>query len=222
MGNQPSKDNVIDSSYIRRARLGNTKLPDKLHDHSYSQKLERNKKASSNNKYSSRPVVVSPVRHQLVLTNQATPLVSLSAASVTSPVGHPSSLATLSSSSSYQRRSSESRLQDFRSMSSVSLTSEEPDTPTYSSNFARSNPSGKPIDSSYYSDPFMMGHETYVLSSSLPTEDYENGGYVTRNSKSKRDSKEMWVYEYGAEKERDRQTRQVNTFTTIMYHLVYI
>jgi hypothetical protein len=219
MGNQPSKDNVIDSSYIRRARLGNNKLPDKLHDHSYSQKLERNKKASSNNKYSSGPVVVSPVRHQLVLTNQATPLVSLSAATATSPVGHPSSLATLSS--SYQRRSSESRLQDFRSMSSVSLTSEEPDTPTYSSNPSRSNPSGKPIESSYYSDPFMMGHETYVLSSSLPTEDSENGGYVTRNSRSKRDSKEMWVYEYGAEKERDRQTRQVNTLI-IMCHSIYI
>ncbi|KAG2233080.1 S-adenosyl-L-methionine-dependent methyltransferase [Thamnidium elegans] len=207
MGNQPSKDGLVDSTNQKRNRASGK--GSSLYKQDYQQ-LENNRvignngptKSSSSrllnrkNNGTNGPVVVSPVRHQFVLTDHVTPLVSLSAAS---------------SFNVYQRRSSG---RDTRSMSSTSITSEEgePNTPTYYSNNTRSS-----YDD--FANSFMneIQLQQKKLSSSLPVK--HSDGFIinttssTRSSESrmssrKRDSRDIWVYEYGAEKERDRQTRQ--------------
>lgn len=202
MGNQPSKDGLVDSTNQKRSR-GSGKGSSFKQDY---QQLENNRvignngptKSSSSrllnrkNNGASGPVVVSPVRHQFVLTDHVTPLVSLSAAS---------------SFNVYQRRSSG---RDTRSMSSTSITSEEgePNTPTYYSSNTRS--SYDDFANSFMSEIQLQQKK---LSSSLPVK--HSDGFIinttssTRSSESRmssrrRDSREIWVYEYGAEKERDR------------------
>jgi hypothetical protein len=208
MGNQPSKDGLIDNTNQKRIR-SNSSHHKQQQAQSYQQ-LEKNRinhttiptksSSSSSRLLSSRqqgcsngPVVVSPVRHQLVLTDHVTPLVSLSAAS---------------SFGVYQRRSSNTTPRDTRSMSSTSIASdEEPNTPTYLHR------------SSYdeFANSFMYDiqqQQQKKLSSSLPIKhsdafiinstSMENGGRLSSYSNRKRDSSELWVYEYGAEKERDR------------------
>jgi hypothetical protein len=193
MGNQPSKDVLVDSQRRIRPTLSNSKNQlDNRVSASKSSKLtsSKNKKEIQKNTIS-RPVIVSPVRHQLVLNDHVTPLVSLSAANISSGI--------------CQRRSSSTPYRDTRSMSTSSVTSEEwePNTPT--TYYSRSS-----YDE--YAHSFMTDIQQKKLSSSLPVK--HSDGFIINNtfqtipatmpSHARRDSREIWVYEYGAEKERDR------------------
>jgi hypothetical protein len=192
MGNQPSKDGgLIDNTNQKRIRSFQNKSNKQQQEQLENNRVQVNKSTSSRllqkrNKNNDVPVVVSPVRHQLVLTDHVTPLVSLSAASNTM----------------YQRRSSG---KDTRSMSSTtSITSEEnePYTPTF---YHRS--SYDEFANSFMQDIHLQQNK---LSTSLPnkhSDEYTSWTSTARRSSSatnQRDSKEVWVYEYGAEKERDR------------------
>jgi hypothetical protein len=189
MGNQPSKDEFNDSQRGILSSNGKQLDNSRVSTTSKSSRLATNKKQKEIQKNTiSRPVLVSPVRHQLVLTDHVMPLVSLSAAS---------------SFGVYQRRSSSTPYRDTRSMSSSSVTSEEwePNTPT--TYYSRSS-----YDD--YAHSFMNDVQQKKLSSSLPVK--HSDGFIvstvpfteTSSHSNKRDSREVWVYEYGAEKERDR------------------
>lgn len=205
MGNQPSKDGLIDNTNQKRIRSIGTKSG--LLKQQQQQELEINRvspsKSSSrllqrrNNSNNNVPVVVSPVRHQLVLNDHVTPLVSLSAASNSYGIYQ------------QQRRGSG---RDTRSMSSTSITSEEgePNTPTF---YHRSS-------CDEFAHSFMQDLQTNnnKLSTSLPTQHSDefiinspssstwttSANRRTSGRNNNRDSRELWVYEYGAEKERDR------------------
>ncbi|CAO3655819.1 unnamed protein product [Mucor hiemalis] len=207
MGNQPSKDGLIDNTNQKRIRSIGTKTG-LLKQQQDCQQLEINRVSPSksasrllqrrNNSNNNVPVVVSPVRHQLVLTDHVTPLVSLSAASNSFGV--------------YQQRRGSGR--DTRSMSSTSITSEEgePNTPTFyhrssCDEFAHSFMQDLQIQNNNKlssSLPIKHSDEFIINSPSSSTWNTSN----RRSSARNRDSRELWVYEYGAEKERDRQTRQ--------------
>lgn len=183
MGNQTSKDGMIDH---RRAKSKSGKgdfqqfeinrVINNTPSKSASRLLDRRNDKSGS--------VVTPVRHQFVLNDHVTPLVSLSAAS---------------SFNVYQRRSSG---KDTRSMSSTSITSEEgePNTPTFYN-----------TQSSYddFANSFMydIQQQQKKLSTSLPIKHSDGFIINTKKPSSQRLSskgEEVWVYEYGAEKERDR------------------
>ncbi|KAI9347552.1 hypothetical protein BD770DRAFT_169639 [Pilaira anomala] len=200
MGNQPSKDGLVDSINQKRNRVSGkssfTSSKNNYHQLENNRVISSNKptKTSSSSRLLNRnnvSVVVSPVRHQFVSTDHVTPLVSLSAAS---------------SFNVYQRRSSG---RDTRSMSSTSITSDEcePNTPTLHNTNTMSYDD---FTSSFMNDMYLQQKK---LSSSLPIK--HSDGFIiniTSSTKSsdnrlstrKRDSREIWVYEYGAEKERDR------------------
>lgn len=206
MGNQPSKDGLMDSQRRIRPALSNSNNGKNNSSSNSNNQLDKNRVTASKSSRLiptkknkeiqkntiSRPVIVSPVRHQLVLTDHVTPLVSLSAAS---------------SFGIYQRRSSSTPYRDTRSMSSSSITSEEwePNTPT--THYSRSS-----YDEYGYS--FLTDVQQKKLSSSLPVKHSDGfiinttGPFQTAPAKppshGRRDSREIWVYEYGAEKERDR------------------
>ena len=135
MGNQPSKDGLIDNTNQRRIRpsisSAKTSPAGNLNKQDYQQlessrivpskssrllpkKQQQKKQAQQQQSKQHQPVVVSPIRHQLVLTDHVTPLVSLSAASSFNVYQQ-------------QRRSSATTAtyRDTRSMSSTSITSEE-------------------------------------------------------------------------------------------------
>ncbi|KAG2195414.1 hypothetical protein INT47_002853 [Mucor saturninus] len=202
MGNQTSKEGIMDGRRIKRVGKGNypqlesnriiqqtpSKSSSRLGDRKSDKSNTPTTTITNNNNNSN---VVSPVRHQFVLNDHVTPLVSLSAAS---------------SFNVYQRRSSG---RDTRSMSSTSITSEEgePNTPTYYT-----------TRSSYddFTNSFMQDiqQQQKKLSTSLPIK-HSDGFIINTSTRKKSDQKpmnenkeEVWVYEYGAEKERDRQTRQ--------------
>lgn len=187
MGNQTSKEGLLDQKRMRskvskgdyQQMENNRIIVNNTPSKSTSRLLDRRNNNSGS--------VVSPVRHQFVLNDHVTPLVSLSAAS---------------SFNVYQRRSSG---KDTRSMSSTSITSEEgePNTPTYYN-----------TRSSYddFANSFMydIQQQQKKLSTSLPIK--HSDGFIINTTKSldnrlssrKKDNSEIWVYEYGAEKERDR------------------
>lgn len=198
MGNQTSKEGIAEGRRIKRVGKGNypqlennrilqhapSKSTSRLLDRKTDKNLNSNSSSNSSNSTNS---VVTPVRHQFVLNDHVTPLVSLSAAS---------------SFNVYQRRSSN---RDTRSMSSTSITSEEgePDTPTYYN-----------TRSSYddFTNSFMQDIQLQQkkLSTSLPIK-HSDGFIINTHTKKlnrtptiEKSQEEVWVYEYGAEKERDR------------------
>ena len=219
MGNQPSKDGLIDNTNQRRIRpsisSAKTSLAGNLNTQDYQQlensriipsktsrllpKKQQQTKKQQQQQQQQQPVIVSPIRHQLVLTDHVTPLVSLSAASSFNVYQQ-------------QRRSSSTTYRDTRSMSSTSITSDEgePDTPTH----IRS--SYDEFAHSFMNDIHSQHQQQKKLSTSLPVK-YSDGFIINTTTSApsvsfrsldqvgrKRESKEVWVYEYGAEKERDR------------------
>ncbi|CAO3654366.1 unnamed protein product [Mucor fragilis] len=227
MGNQTSKDGLlIDNTNQRRIRPSmssvKTSPAGNLNKQDYQQlensrivpskssrllpKKQQQKKQAQQQQQSKQHQPVSPIRHQLVLTDHVTPLVSLSAASSFNVYQQ-------------QRRSSAATAtyRDTRSMSSTSITSEEgePNTPTHlrSSYDEFAHSFMNDIHSQHY-------QQQKKLSSSLPVK-YSDGFIINTTTPTsstplhsfdqinrRRETKEVWVYEYGAEKERDRQTRQ--------------
>ncbi|KAI8098427.1 S-adenosyl-L-methionine-dependent methyltransferase [Gilbertella persicaria] len=177
MGNQSSKDSLIES--INQRRIRPLHKSNNIFDE--QQSFERRSRMLSKKKSA---IAVTPVRHQLVLNDHVSPLVSLSSAS------------------SFGSRNPKRR------MSSNSVTSEEvePNTPT-SNNHSRSS-----YDEANHSS--MNEHNlTKRLSSSLPVKYSDNIVIETTNPTAKINrqtpfAEKAWVCEYGAEKERDRQTRQ--------------
>lgn len=123
MGNLPSKDNMMERR-VRPFKVSISSSKADLFDHSRLLKKTTNSGA----------IIIAPIRHELVLTDYATPLVSLSAASAMN--------------------------QKKRRLSIPTNT--------------------------------VYTHEFDHLSTSLPSSTRCNV------------SKDVWVYEYGAEKERDR------------------
>lgn len=216
MGNQPSKDGLIDNTNQRRIRpsissaktipTGNLNKQDyqqlensRIMPSKTSRLLPKKQQTKKQQQQQQQPVIVSPIRHQLVLTDHVTPLVSLSAASSFNVYQQ-------------QRRSSSTTYRDTRSMSSTSITSEEgePNTPTH----MRS--SYDEFAHSFMNDIHSQHQQQKKLSTSLPVK-YSDGFIINTTTSTpsvsfrsldqisrKRESKEVWVYEYGAEKERDR------------------
>jgi hypothetical protein len=223
MGNQTSKDGLlIDNTNQRRIRPSmssvKTSPAGNLNKQDYQQlensrivpskssrllpKKQQQKKQAQQQQQSKQHQPVSPIRHQLVLTDHVTPLVSLSAASSFNVYQQ-------------QRRSSAATAtyRDTRSMSSTSITSEEgePNTPTHlrSSYDEFAHSFMNDIHSQHY-------QQQKKLSSSLPVK-YSDGFIINTTTPTsstplhsfdqinrRRETKEVWVYEYGAEKERDR------------------
>ncbi|CEP18757.1 hypothetical protein [Parasitella parasitica] len=223
MGNQSSKERLIDNTNQRRIRpsvINAKKSPTGSLSKQSPQQLENNRivpskplrllrQAKKQDEYQ-LPVNVSPVRHQLVLADHITPLVSLSAASSADPCHQ-------------QRRSSvRTACRDTRSMSSTSVTSEEGElnTPTHLQSsydeFTQSFTNEHMVSVSMpvrYSDGFIINSSVATSPSSIRFLDQ-----IDR----KREDKNMWVYEYGAEKERDRQTRQHYVLKQIFKNNIHV
>lgn len=179
MGNLPSKEPSIETS---SQRLQINRLASEDNKPSLTKSLpspQPKKILPSYNRKSKdtaarSPIIVSPVRHELVLADHVTPLVSLSAASLSNQ-RRPSS-ASSSQMNRYSRNSS----------SAIYSSEEESELST-------------PVSShmSFYFDNIKHS-EGFVINAVLPMQP------PYKTTKKRRDSKEIWVYEYGAEKERDR------------------
>ncbi|KAI8988080.1 S-adenosyl-L-methionine-dependent methyltransferase [Mycotypha africana] len=203
MGNQPSKDNYnLNNSHNNQRRVRPLNTAAYYHKYTNNQINNKNK------------TVVSPVKHQLVLTDQKSPLISLNSVTTTTNTGsrlgqqHSPHSRRGSNKSNYSTASSHQSNKKKKPPPSMQKgqykeTDEEADIELCLNELVINT--YKPIA---WMSPKQKEKRTHQKSEKYPPQDSINSN-CNDPIEEKADSREdHWVYEYGAEKERDRQTRQ--------------